>query len=189
MNILNSKKRAAMEMSIGTIVTLVLIVAFLIVGIYFLTQIKKGGGEAITGINQQIVNQINNLFAEDNFKKVIIYPTTKRISIQKGKDDLGFGFSIRNIETEEKSFSYEIVFEDATIDSMNKRTAEDLIALGREGSGITIPTGSIMEDPVFVRFDIGQSIPPCEIRYKLSIYDGRTLYSSPQYIDVRILPE
>jgi len=188
MNLVNYKKKAAMEMSVGTIVTIVLIVAFLIVGIYFLSEIRKGGEEAITGINQQIINQINGLFAEDSSKKIIVYPTTRRISIQKGKDDSGFGFSIRNTKEDEASFSYIISAEETSCD-IPLSEADNLISLGKERTGILLPAGTIMDDPIFVRFDIPDSAPPCNIRYSITIQEGGSIYGTPVDIDLEIQSE
>jgi hypothetical protein len=102
-------KRAAMEMSVGTVVTIVLLMTVLILGLVLVRTIFSGASGAIDGINQAVENEINKLFAEDSSRKVVVYPSSRKITIRKGTDNLGFGISIRNVETEQKTFSYDIV--------------------------------------------------------------------------------
>jgi len=59
-------KRAAMEMSIGTIVTIVLSMTLLIGGIMLVTNISKSGADIVDITDSQVKNQINQLFGEDN---------------------------------------------------------------------------------------------------------------------------
>ena len=182
-------KKAAMEMSIGTIVTIVLIVAFMIVGIYFVSVIRQTGSRAIDGINEGIQNEINELFSDDSSKKIIIYPPTRRISIQKGRDDLGFGFSIRNVEQEEGKFSYEVSAVETSCD-MTLSKADELISLGKERTNILLAPGSLMEDAIFVRFNIPETAPPCDIRYTITVYLGSksgNVYGNPVDVDLEII--
>lgn len=178
-------------MSVGTIVTIVLIVAFLIVGIYFISKIRETGENAIEGINSQIMNKINSLFAEDSTKKIIVYPPTRQIKIKKGTDNLGFGFAIRNIENEQISFSYRVSAEETDC-GMILTDAEDLISLGKKENNLMIPPATVMDDPVFVRFNIPESAPSCSIRYYVNVYKGAqggNVYGTPVSVDLEILPE
>ena len=47
--------------------------------------------------------------------------------------------------------------------------AEDLISLNKQRNNILIPAGSIMEDPIFVKFDIPETSPPCQIVYVINM--------------------
>lgn len=184
-------KKAAMEMTMGTMVTIVLLTMVLILGGYFISKVFSSGSNALDGISQSVENEINKLFTEDNSKKVVVYPTTRQVTIQKGSDNLGFGFSIRNVNNDEGTFSYEISAEEASCD-MTLTKAEDLITLGKERTGIKLPAGSFMDDPIFVRFDIPETAPPCQIRYSITIYEGSAsgaLYGSPVDVDLIIESE
>src|SRR3989344_967194 len=104
-------KKAAMEMSVGTIVTIVLLVTVLILGLTLIRTIFKSSIDNINGIDQSVKNEINKLFGEDDKIKVIVYPPSRLITIQKGNEEgLGFGFSIRNLEETEGRFSYTISY-------------------------------------------------------------------------------
>lgn len=60
-------KRAAMEMSVGTIVTIVLLLSVLILGLYFTRNVMCSGIIMTDQINQKVQNEVLNLFAEDDY--------------------------------------------------------------------------------------------------------------------------
>jgi len=181
-------KKAAMEMSVGTIVTIVLLMTVLILGLVLVRTIFSGAVENINGIDQAVKNEINKLFSEDSSRKIVVYPGTRKIIIQKGEENLGFGFSIRNVGEAEDKFSYDITAVELSCqDSMRLSDADELITLGRERSNINLPPGSIMDQPIFVRFGIPETAPPCQIRYAIQLYhQGRTSYSPPIDVDLEI---
>ena len=90
-----------MEMSVGTIVTIVLLMTVLILGLVMVRTIFKGSIENINAVDQSVKNEINKLFSEDTSRQIVVYPTSRYIVIKKGEDNLGFGFSIRNVGEEE----------------------------------------------------------------------------------------
>jgi len=180
-------RSGAMEMTMGTMVTIVLMVAVLVMVLYFITKIGESGTTAINGIDSAVKAEIDKLFAKDSTKKVVIYPAAREITIKKGDDSLGFGFAIRNTE-EEASFSYEITAKETSCD-MKLTEAEDLIALGKKGSGIRIPSASIMDDPIFVKFVIPDSAPACKIRYNVDVERDGNIYGSSIGVDLVIESE
>ena len=81
-----SKKQGQMQMSVGTIVTIVLLMTVLILGLVLVRTIFSGAIENIDSIDQSIKSEINKLFAEDDFRKIIIYPPTRVVTIKKGNE-------------------------------------------------------------------------------------------------------
>ncbi len=183
---MESSKKAQMQMSIGMIVTIVLLVAFLVVGILFINTIRRGTIENINSIDQSIKNEINKLFAEDDTRKIIVYPPTREISIKKGNEG-AFGFSIRNLEEEDGSFSYEVTAAEASC-GLSLSKAEDLIILGKSRSGINIKSGSITDDGILVRFKITEDIPLCNVRYGIDVKKDGTQYGNTISVDLEIKP-
>ena len=177
-----------MEMTMGTLVTIVLLTMALILGGYFVRQIFSGATTSIEGIDQAVKNEINKLFSDDDTRKIVVYPPTRQIIIKKGTDNLGFGFSIRNIQEVNDKFSYEIsAVELSCSDNFRLAKADDLIVLGKSRSNIELPPGSVMDQPMFVRFDVPETTPPCNIRYQIQLYhEGKTPYSPPVDVDVEI---
>jgi len=106
-------KKAAMEMSVGTIVTIVLLMSVLVLGIFFVQKIFRTGTNAIDTIDSEVQNQISQLFSEEG-KKVAIYPTSRQITLKKNDDPKGFAFSVRNNDVESADFSYRVYAVDAS---------------------------------------------------------------------------
>jgi len=180
-----------MEMSVGTIVTIVLLMTVLILGLYLVRTIFSSATTSIDGIDSAVKGEIQKLFSEDKTRKVVIYPSTRKIEITKGNTNSGFGFSIRNNLQEAEKFSYVIkATEVSCVNNMRLSEADDLITLGKEGSNIQLPAGTMMDDPIYVRFNIPETAPPCEVRYSIEVYyQGKTLYAPSITVDLEILSE
>ncbi|MDD5015377.1 MAG: hypothetical protein PHW73_09850, partial [Atribacterota bacterium] len=100
-------KNAAMEMSVGTIVTIVLLMSVLILGIFLIQRIGGVARGAIDLTEKQLYTELNKLYEANEDQKIILYPQSNLLEIKKGKSD-GFGLLINNrLETDE-TFSYEI---------------------------------------------------------------------------------
>lgn len=179
-----SSKKGAMEMSVGTIVTIVLLMAVLVLGLVMVRTIFKSSTENINVIDQKVKDQINKLFSEDDLKQVIIYPSTY-IQLNKGKS-AGFGLSIRNTESTGDKFSYTIAAQSTSCGRSNS-VADALISLGKTGSNLIVSPGSVMQEPIYVRFDIPENAPPCQIRYNVDITKGGKSYGGTVQVDVEIL--
>ena len=190
-------KKAAMEMSVGTIVTVVLLMTVLIMGLVMVKNIFSSQNENVDMIDDAIKNQINDLYSQDSSKKIVVSPTTKLVKIQKG-DNIGyFGFAVRNTGNLDESnlFSYKVSISNPE-NNINCGVGVDdalsLISLGLEDEGIYIDDGTFMEDSIIIRFNIPDGFPLCEIRYKLQIYEGATPYVDPYSslnVDLNILSE
>ncbi|MEK6833351.1 MAG: hypothetical protein AABY32_04850 [Nanoarchaeota archaeon] len=164
-------KTGAMEMSVGTIVTIVLLMSTLVLGLVLIRNIGKSSTENINAIDQKVKDQITKMFSEDDLSKVVIYPS-RNIAIKKGDSESGFGLSIRNTEQSAGVFSYAITNAGGVAGSnceIPKAKAEDLIVLWRTKTGIQIPGGDAMGEPIFVVFDIPETATPCLIGYTLTV--------------------
>jgi len=180
-----SKKKGAMEMSVGTIVTIVLLMAVLVLGLVMVKTIFTSSTSNINEVDKKVKDQINKLFSEDEQKKVIIYPSTY-IELDKGKS-AGFGLSIRNNEKTEGEFSYTVEAADGEFDCMSTTAANNLISLGKIGENINLLPGTVMDEPVYVRFDIPDDTPPCQIRYNVDVEKDGKQYVNTIKMDVEIL--
>src|SRR3989344_4731561 len=131
-------RKAAIEMSVGTIVVIVLAMTMLILGLTLVRTIFSGAITSVEQVDQAVKGKINELFSEDKTKKVVIYPETRLIQIEKGNDkELGFAFSIRNIDTVGGKFSYTVNVNDPDITKkcrISSAEAQSWIVAGGEGS-------------------------------------------------------
>lgn len=178
-------KKAAMEMSVGTIVTIVLLMTVLILGLVMVRTIFKVATGAIDLTNTQLTSEINKLFSEDNTKQVAIYPPAREISIKKGELG-GFGFGIRNTYREEGVFSYTVTSSENSC-NLDEDEANSFIILGASGDNIKIGSGDVMQNSILVKYSIPESTPLCNIRYILNVdKDEETYLSGGVSVDLEI---
>lgn len=175
-------KKAAMEMSVGTIVTIVLLMTVLILGIFLIQKIFSGSSGAIETINSEVESQIEKLFSNEG-RKIAVYPTSQEVTIKKGDDPKGFAFSIRNNDIESATFTYEVEvdpqFDEDKCGSSFSKARGDQYLLAGEGS-FELGPGNSLDLPILVKFDIPESAAPCTIIYNLNVKKGRDAYTGAQ---------
>ncbi len=185
-------KKAAMEMSVGTIVTIVLLMTVLILGLVLVRTIFSSSTENIDAIDEAVKSEITKLFSEDNTKKVVMYPADRTISVKKGEFG-GFAFSIRNTIMEagienRGIFSYVVSASEVSSNcQVDLAYAESLIDLGKTNNDdIIIPSGDILIEPIHVNYFIPESTPLCHIRYNLNIQKDGQAYLPTITVDLEI---
>ena len=92
-------------MSVGTIVTIVLLMTVLVLGIFLVQKIFFSATNAVESIDTEIQNEIKELFTQEG-KKIAIYPPSRDVKMKKGDDPKGFAFSIKNLDFENWYFIY-----------------------------------------------------------------------------------
>jgi len=155
-------------MSVGTIVTIVLLMSVLVLGIFLVQKIFGSGTNAIDQIDSQVQNEINKLFSDEAIS-FVIYPTSRSISIKKGNDPAGFAFSVRNTFTQERTFTYQVLSSDVTDcqGAITNGDADDYL-LGGEGE-FSLGPGNTLELPRLVKFKLPESAPPCTVTYVVTV--------------------
>ena len=169
-------KRAAMEMSVGTIVTIVLLMMVLVLGIFFIQKIFSTGTSAIDTVDSEIQSQIQKLFSQEG-RKIAVYPTSREITLKKGDTPKGFAFSVRNNEVESAQFSYTVIASDASrCGSTFAEEDANAMLLGGSGS-FNLGPGDSLELARMVKFVVPESAPPCTITYQLDVKKGSESYT------------
>jgi len=171
-------KKGAIELSVGTIVIIVLAMTMLILGIVLIRNIFTGTITNVDEINEGVRDQIKKLFQNEN-DRAVIYLTGKTAEVDKG-EDYGIAFGVRNIKTGDPDptvFKYETVMADSDSElreacGVNVQTAEDWI---RFGSGeVTVRPGEIGFPPVPIRIQLPETAPLCTTRYSIKITEKAT---------------
>ncbi len=179
-------KKAAIEMSIGMIITVILGVTLLIGGIFFVQRILSSSTGVIDLTDQQLRNEINKLFSEES--KVSVYPGTRFVEIKQGVTD-GVGIGIKNLLTGasgNKQFSYEVVISDTELQDkcgISAATAEDWIVTGKAEENIPIPSGDFSTQKVLFEIPVGS--PLCTMRFRVNVYADGTPYAT-DFFDLRV---
>ncbi len=169
-------KRAAIEMSMTTIVTIVLVVVTLVLALVLIRTIFTTSTGAVEQIDSAIQDQINKLFTSEG-KNIAVYPASQSITVKKGDVPKGFAFSIKNPGTEVASFSYTVTADNpASITScgstFSKEKAEAYI-LGGTGT-FSLGASAQLDLPKLVKFNVPETSPACTIVYNLQISGGLT---------------
>ena len=180
---MSKNKKAAMEMSVGTIVTIVLLMSVLILGIFLIQKIFGSAKSAIDMTDKQLKNEIKKLFSDQ--EKLIIYPETRFLEIKhEEKDAIGLG--IQNLATTgsgTNNFSY-IVQDTGSGNCPESVNAEDWIVVGKEDSDIPIPVGEIYSSRIIFQIPIGT--PLCTSRFRVdTTIDGASYKSTSFDISVK----
>ncbi|NCN51689.1 hypothetical protein GW931_01635 [archaeon] len=169
--------KGAMEMSVGTIVTIVLLMSVLVLGIFFVSKIFKTSNNVLDGIDQKVQGEIDNLFSTNSNAKFSTFPNDRDLYISKGEKG-GFGFSVLNRETTEGTFTYTTqATEVASNCKVTKAQADNFVVLGKEDSA-RLGSGAKLEDAFFVKFEIPETAPLCQITYSIEIEKDGSIYTS-----------
>ncbi len=180
-------KRAALELSIGTIVILVLAMSMLILGLILIRTIFKGATENVADINDAVRGQIKDLFVKED-EKALLYLTERKANIKMG-EPFGVGFGIQNVGQTQK-FRWQVNVEDDNIRKkcgVTDREAEAWMTTGASGN-VNLLSGDQYADAIIFNIPEGSvnDISQCIIRYKLIIKqeDGDPYITLPFNIDV-----
>ena len=169
-------KKAAIEMSMTTFVTIVLVVIVMVLGIFFVQRIFQSGTNAIDSIDSQVQSEINKLFADEG-GRLAIYPTSRQLTVRRADDAKGFAFSVRNDVNEEADFSYAVTAQDVSDcgSAMIASKAESYL-LGKSGN-FKLGAGASHDLPELVLFNVPESAPACTVTYYLAIERKTESYS------------
>ncbi len=169
-----------MEMSIGTIVTIVLLVTVLILGLILVRSIFTAGTNSVDKIGEKVNSQIDELFSNDENLRMAIYPSDYKLKIKQGTQGQGFAISLQNVNLEAKAFTYELSV-DGLFDIQDKckisKTSAEAWLLAKRGE-INLAGSQRMQIPELILFTIPEAAPKCTIPYKIDVYDAGTLYTS-----------
>lgn len=171
-----------MEMSVGTIVTIVLLMSVLILGLVLVKNIFGGATDATDMTISQLNKQTSELFGDSN-EKVLLTPNAGEITIKAGKTG-DFGISVKNRATsldQGTEFSYEVTAVENNCGLTNAQM-ETLISTGKTHT-FSIPVSEV--ESWKVEFAIPESgIPDCSLVYKAEVKRGSEPYKTAR-LDVK----
>lgn len=180
-----NNKKGALELSIGTIVILVLAMSMLILGLVLVRSIFSGAKYNVDQMNQRVEDEIGKLFTED--KRMVVYLADGKAPVKQG-DSYGVVFAIKNKERDadnDFTFDYEVEYEESSCKSIKEKDAMEYIELGKTGK-FKIAPGYIKNN--IIRIIIPESAPLCTVRYRISVDMNGVFYESEAF-DVEILAQ
>ena len=185
-------KKGAIELSMSTIVILVLAMSMLILGLVLVRTIFSTGTNIMKMTDAQLRAQVSKIFAEDQM--IAIYPDSRTLDIKGGGQD-AIGIGIKNLieGTADKGiFRYEVVVSDSGgTTGLSRRCgitpaqALSYIAVGQAEDNIPIAPGNLAT--ARVTFNIPTGSPLCTIRYRVNVYSkgSRDAYATDNF-DINI---
>jgi hypothetical protein len=104
------QKKAAMEMSMGTIVTIVLLIAVLILGLVFVRKIMCSGIILTDKIDEGLTNEITSLFGQDDYGVKCMGESGQQVKVADGgtrqifcvinsKEQIEYNLKVKGIES------------------------------------------------------------------------------------------
>lgn len=173
-------------MSVGTIVTIVLLMAVLVLGIFLVQRIFKSATGAVDAVDSEVQSEIIKLFAEEG-KPLAIYPTSRQITLKKDDDPKGFAFSVKNQEVESQAFTYTIKADPAFDFSKcgsNFKEAQANNWLVIDSGSFNLGPSATLELPELILFSIPTTAPECTIPYIIDIEPGEN-YDGKIYVTIK----
>jgi hypothetical protein len=177
-------KKAAIELSVNTIVVIVLAMSMLILGLVLVKNIFSGATDITKMTNEQVKNQVSQLFGDD--RKLVVYPDSRQVEIKQGQAG-GFGIGIKNLRSgssTDTKFSYEVVASDPDLQKkcgVSQKEIESLMTTGRSESGLPLASGEIVTMKVLFTTDVGT--PLCTVRFRVNVKVNNENYAS-DFMDV-----
>lgn len=128
------ERKAALELSIGTIVVIVIGMSMLILGLVLVRTIFTGSTDSVKVLNEGVMKEINNLFKDEGGNLLIKLGTSNKATVRPGSDDFGVAFGVRHPEGDNIGDRGDILYkielsegdEDGCIERLGQRKAEDL---------------------------------------------------------------
>ena len=183
MLLFSMEKRGAIEMSIGTIVIIVLAMSMLILGMVLVKNIFEGATNVVNLNNEQISSEIAKIYGDD--KELVIYPSVDVFEIKTG-DTNAFAIRIKNLlenaDASETLFSYDIIPDDLRDCGLNERQILDWMK-GESGEGIRIATGKEHIEKVLLEIPEGSAL--CSFKVRVTAMQNNQPYATDQmFIDI-----
>ncbi|MBU0958440.1 MAG: hypothetical protein KKB31_00700 [Nanoarchaeota archaeon] len=166
---MKKSKLAAMEMSVGTLVTIVLLMSVMVLGIILIRSIFSSGTNAVQNIDNEVQQEIDKLFSDES-KTVVLFPSSGQISLDQGESG-GVGISIRNNgrgEAGDDVFGYKASYHSDDCDLGD----QDYITLGKSENNIPLKSGQKLDNARLIKLRIPSDAPLCEIRYLVTVTKG-----------------
>jgi hypothetical protein len=178
-------KRAAMEMTVGTIVTIVLLMSALVLGLILTKTIFANTTENVAVINDQVKGEINNLFGDEGTGFVIKLGNQNTAKVKQGT--LNFGIPIGFVPTNPGAWGpsktncvYNIIpvttSECVTKGYWNIASIKDSIKTGY--TDVKFDEFENNNGYSLIKIDVPETVSPCLQRFSVEVKCLGTQYAS-----------
>jgi hypothetical protein len=162
-SILNGKK-GAIELSMTTVVVIVLAMTMLILGLTLIRTIFTGAQYNVQSINDKVRGEINSLFLENADQKIVIYLPEQKAVIKQG-EAFGVAFALKNIEPATRRMDYSVT-QEAGGNCPASANPQSWIIVGGKGTPEVTSGDSYYG---LIRIQPPLTAPLCLVRFKLTV--------------------
>jgi len=188
---MTKNKKAAMEMSVGTIVTIVLLMTVLVLGLVLIRSIFSSATKSVDSIDSQVTAEINNLFSSENKDLVVSLGTGHSADVRQGAKAFGFVFGYSPDDPTALiagSCDYAISADVAGTycsDYTSGREVEEWITTGTNQVSFSERQKNAGYD--LVRLNIPESTPICTQRFIITASCGGTGQTATTWFDINVV--
>jgi len=189
-------KKAAMEMTVGTIVTIVLLMSALVLGLVLTQRIFRNVTDSVDSIDGQIKSELNNLFEQDSSKRIIVgLGGESTATVKQGTDAFGipFAFSPTNPTvwgTDNKGCTYTI-----TVGAANSNEACTRNGWSNPAEDIFPGVTKQQFDEVYsnngfalLKIDVPDDLKPCTQRFNILVTCSRDSSETvSSFFDIKVI--
>ncbi len=169
-------KRGAFELSIGTLVVLVIGLTMLILGIVLVTNIFGGATDSVDTINEKVKNEITTLFSDASKDVIVRLGSGNTARVKAGSESFGIAIGAKTKDgssTDRDRLKYKL-----TLDSTTSNNCVRLLGQSRaEGLFIT----SLNTENNFDEFDGSNAFAIVQLK----IPDGTAECTQKVFVDVK----
>ena len=188
-------KKAAIELSISTVVIIVIAMTMLIMGIVLVRSIFSGATDSVDALNDKVKGEITTLFAEEGSRVTIRLGSTKLAKIKQGTEDFGvaIGAKPKSGGGSAEPLRYDLIIKTTDPDDCadlngGEDAVKDLIRF-HSYTGSNPPESKANEFEDFegseaytrIRFSIPDDFVPCTQRITIKIFDSADGASADRY--------
>ncbi len=176
-------KTGAMEMSVGTIVTIVLLMAVLVLGLVLVKQIFGSAKSAIDLTDEQLRSEIEGLFSEDT--ALVVFPSSRELTIKQSESN-EIGVGIKNLgesTTSSTIFSY-VVTPIGSDCGIEVEQLEKWMSITNSRDNLEIPIGSL--SITRIDFTIPAQTPKCTARFEVKAHANGVIYCGSEEFKINV---
>ena len=181
-------KKAAMELSMNTVVILVLAMTMLILGLVLVRSIFKGATSSVNDINDKVKGEIGVLFVDENDQIVINLGSDRKAKIPADTANFGVSFGAKTLDGSAvvpKRMKYKLRLDDTSngncIDELGRKSVEDFF---QQNIGTNIEFDEFEGDTAFtiVSIDIPKATPLCSQKVFVDVTDNNQVVGRSTFI-------
>ena len=171
-------KRAAMELSMSTIVILVLAMTMLILGLVLVRSIFTGATGSVNQINEKVKGEISGLFVDESSKIIINLGSDRVAKIPANTDNFGISFGAKTVDGSAvipKRMKYKLTLDDTArencVSELGRKATEELF---QQSIGTNIEFDEFEGDAAFtiVQVSIPEATPLCTQKVFVDVTDN-----------------